>query len=340
MIDHPDIIPIFMSETTSDAENADGQNWLALGVDDSMLKQATPSHIWTIIDPWRPSFLKCQQAGFQPLPKLDNENGFAGAYIKAGKHKARNHIRILEALQRLAPKATLVITGEKTTGIDSLRRWCTQLAPIQGYFSKNHGKTFWLKRPDILDQATLASLYPASQYLEGQFLATPGTFSYRQIDKGSALLASFFQNRLSGHVADFGAGWGYLSVKALEQCNSITKLDLYEADIEALDAAKANLAAFADRLPIGFHWHDITQEVITQQYDAIICNPPFHEHRAKDVALGQNFIRMAATTLKKGRHLYLVANRQLPYENVLKDVFAKTSVLSDEKGFKVITAQK
>ena len=44
----------------------------------------------------------------------------------------------------------------------------------------------------------------------------PGCFSEKEIDDGSRLLSSKFSNQLYGKVADLGAGWGYLSAKALK----------------------------------------------------------------------------------------------------------------------------
>jgi hypothetical protein len=41
-------------------------------------------------------------------------------------------------------------------------------------------------------------------------------FSHDRIDAGSELLASRLPNDFKGDVADFGAGWGYLSVELAE----------------------------------------------------------------------------------------------------------------------------
>src|SRR3546814_1102771 len=77
-------------------------------------------------------------------------------------------------------------------------------------------------------------------------------------DLASALLAEHLPADLHGHAADLGAGWGYLSVELLQRCPGITALDLFEAEARALELARVNLAPFATRAKLGFHWHDVT----------------------------------------------------------------------------------
>jgi 16S rRNA (guanine1207-N2)-methyltransferase len=69
-------------------------------------------------------------------------------------------------------------------------------------------------------------------------------------------------------------------------------------------------------------------------------NPPFHEGRMTDSSIGVSFIRNAAAALHKGGMLYMVANSQLPYENVLKDHFGVVTKLDEKSGFKVYSAVK
>jgi len=156
-------------------------------------------------------------------------------------------------------------------------------------------------------------------------------FSARDIDKGSALLAEQFASKLHGRVADFGAGWGYLSAKALEA--GVEHIDLYESDYAALEAAKINAPGAA-----GYNWCDITREAPKGPFDTIIMNPPFHTSRAAEPALGQAFIEAASKALPQGGRLLMVANSRLPYEAVLTKHFRRFSALFHRDGFKVLEA--
>ncbi|WP_163277808.1 methyltransferase, partial [Klebsiella aerogenes] len=87
--------------------------------------------------------------------------------------------------------------------------------------------------------------------------------------------------------------------------------------------------AGASELPLSFHWHDVNGEAITEIYDTIVMNPPFHAGRSADPTMGQGFIAAAAKRLKPGGRLLLVANRQMPYEAALKSLFRSVLPVED-----------
>ncbi|MDN3718595.1 methyltransferase [Roseibium salinum] len=87
-------------------------------------------------------------------------------------------------------------------------------------------------------------------------------------------------------------------------------------------------------------WSDVTKG-IEGPYDFIVSNPPFHQAgKADRTDVGQGFIRAAAAGLRSGGDFYMVANRHLPYEQTLTEVFAHVVQLADEGGYKVIKAVK
>jgi len=87
-----------------------------------------------------------------------------------------------------------------------------------------------------------------------------------------------------------------------------------------------------------FHWLDLAQEPAPATYDAIVCNPPFHTGRASTPALGQKIIEVASRALKPQGLFYMVANRGLPYEPVLKQHFASFEPLADNNKFRISRA--
>ena len=117
-------------------------------------------------------------------------------------------------------------------------------------------------------------------------------------------------------------------------------LDVYEADDRALALARVNLAPYANRVALGFHWHDVLAGV-TGAYDFIVSNPPFHAASGCERPdIGRAFIAVAAQALAPGGRLLLVANRHLPYESVLDARFGQVQVLAQQSGFKVILATR
>ena len=78
------------------------------------------------------------------------------------------------------------------------------------------------------------------QKINSNFFTLPGCFSEKEIDDGSRLLSSKFSNQLFGKVADLGAGWGYLSAKALESNEHIKEISLIESNFNALNCSRIN----------------------------------------------------------------------------------------------------
>lgn len=208
--------------------------------------------------------------------------------------------------------------------------------------SKHKCRVFWA-RADGADAALADAwrgLDAPRPILDGRYRSRPGIFAWDRVDPASALLARHLPPTLSGHGADLGAGWGYLSAQVLERCAGVTALDVVEAEQRALDCARANLAGDSARVALEFLWHDVTAG-LPGRYDFIVSNPPFHALRGEPrPEIGRAFIAAAAEALRPGGQLWLVANRQLPYEDVLAARFAQLREVAQEGGFKVIAAVK
>lgn len=210
--------------------------------------------------------------------------------------------------------------------------------------SKHKCRAFWsAPLQDQIDQQLLQqwlTLDAPRPISDARFISRPGVFAWDRIDPASALLAKHLPKELKGRAADLGAGFGFLSVELLSQCSGINALDVYEAEARALDLAKQNLSELATRVPIKYHWHDVTQGLLGA-YDVIISNPPFHtQSRADRPDIGRRFISVAAEALNPGGCLWLVANRHLPYEEVLTSSFGHTRIVAQQDGFKIVVATK
>ena len=122
-----------------------------------------------------------------------------------------------------------------------------------------------------------------------------------------------------------------------ERTEGLDAIDLYEADFESLEAAKANLGA-AGRAGVRLPWHDLTAEKVEKKYDLIVMNPPFHHGRAAEPEIGQAMIRAASSALKPGGRLLMVQNRGLPYDQALRAGFSDVAEVARDGAFRVISA--
>ncbi len=281
---------------------------------------------------FRPEYLRLQKAGWSVVPRIDGGDYRLGQLLLT-KHKEENFANIARGWALLAEGGTLVCSGSNDDGAPSLEKQVGKALGLEGQLSKFHSRVFWLTRgdrnpPDYWRE--LASL----RRVDGGWLSQPGIFSWDSIDDGSALLAQHLPDDLSGHVADFGCGWGYLTRELLDRSPRVGKIDLIDAEHRAIEAARANITD----VRASFHWLDLTQEAAPAIYDAIVCNPPFHAGRASEPGLGQSVIAAAARALKPGGRFYMVANRGLPYEPQLKANFTSFETLADNNKFRVSRA--
>jgi 16S rRNA (guanine1207-N2)-methyltransferase len=262
----------------------------------------------------------------------------AAAIVTATRQRAESLGLIARALARVAPAGAVVVNGAKADGVDGLMRQVAGVIPLAGSFPKAHGKLFWFARPQALPEAVggWAEGYALRPNSDG-FVTGPGMFSPDHVDPGSRRLAAVFDARLAGRVADLGAGWGWLAARALAGSPTITALDLHEAEARALAAARRNVTDPR----AAFHWSDVARlDRPREGYDWIVTNPPFHQGRAAEPALGATFIAAAARLLKPGGRLLLVANRALPYEAALSRAFARHASLTEDGTYKVIEASQ
>jgi 16S rRNA (guanine1207-N2)-methyltransferase len=163
----------------------------------------------------------------------------------------------------------------------------------------------------------------------------PGVFSWDRPDPGSALLLRHLPP-LAGVGADFGCGVGLLA-RAVLQSQNVQHLRLIDIDRRAIEAARRNI----DDPRAAFAWTDLRADTAgLEDLDFVVMNPPFHDQGEEDRGLGAAFIRRAAAALKPKGVCWLVANRHLPYEALLKPLFPRLRQVVQAEGYKIYEARK
>jgi 16S rRNA (guanine1207-N2)-methyltransferase len=254
---------------------------------------------------------------------------YAAALVCLPRSREAARALIARAAAEVAPGGVIAVDGQKTDGIDTALKDLRGRVRLSESLSKAHGKlasfpagpdlSDWLARPAMVDG----------------FQTLPGIFSADGPDRGSVLLAAALPQKLGGKVADLGAGWGYLAAEILTR-PGVKRLDLVEAEADALDCARVNVTDPRAR----FHWADATGWRPDSLLDAVVMNPPFHLGRDADPALGAAFIRAARRMLAPDGSLWLVANRHLPYDAVLTECFLHQEEVAGDGGFRVIHAAR
>ena len=291
------------------------------------------------VQPFRPLYNALQKRGVDAQPEVTGTD-FDMALILMTRHRGQNENFVAEALTRLRPGGRIVVAGSKEDGVQSLRKRLNNLDVETEHLAKYHAQAFWFTRPD--DAGKLAdALRVKPAFVADRFITAPGMFSHGEVDAGSLYLARYLPKDYRKQAADFGAGWGYLTVALAEISPGIEGIDLYEADHAALEAARKNVAHLCPRLETRFHWLDLAREEVKARYDLIVMNPPFHEGgRAAEPGLGQAMIRKASEALRTGGELLLVANRGLPYEAALEQLFRTSGETARNARYKILWGKK
>lgn len=255
---------------------------------------------------------------------------YAAALVCLPRSREGARALISLAADEVAPGGIIVIDGQKTDGIDTALKELRGRVDLSDSLSKAHGKL-----ASFLAGSGLEDWRATTRGIDGGFQTLPGIFSADAPDPGSVLLAAALPGDLGGKVADLGAGWGFLAREILRR-PKVKRLDLVEAEADALTCAKANITDERAR----FHWADATTWKPESLLDVVVMNPPFHQGRDADPALGAAFLQAARRMLAPKGSLWLVANRHLPYDAVLSDAFLEYHEIAGTSAFRVIHATK
>ncbi|MEH6520226.1 class I SAM-dependent methyltransferase [Sulfitobacter sp.] len=259
-----------------------------------------------------------------------SEDSYAAAVVCLPRAKTEARAMIAEACA--LSKGVVVIDGQKTDGIEGILKAMKARVSVHGPVTKAHGKLFWIDAPAADCFADWAA---GPQLGEGGFWTAPGVFSADGVDLASALLADALPGKLGKQVCDLGAGWGFLSAHILMR-EGVEAVHLVEANHMALECARRNVSDPRAE----FHWADGTDWAPAFKLDTIVMNPPFHVGRAAEPQIGQAFVASAARLLAPHGHLWMVANRHLPYEAELKTRFMQVDEVGSDARFKLFHASR
>lgn len=305
--------------------------------------------------PFKPSADAWEQAGFQ---RVDEPAGrWPMVLLLPGKSRDETLAWFAKAYDLLEPEGVLVAAMPNTAGAARFEKALAEAAGGITSIQKHKCRAFQVKKSNGWNETLLNEWRELGKrrVIPGTaFKTMAGIFSADHIDPGSQLLADHLPASIRGNVADLGAGWGFLTDAVLKRCPAVERVDLFEADSRALACAEENLSHHqrglghrasdsspcltGDERELGFHWHDVTKG-LPGTYDAIVMNPPFHTGQTTDVDLGRSFLK-AAASLNRGGKLFLVANRQLPYEAGLAALGLRSRNVAENSVYKILFAER
>ncbi|SFX73344.1 class I SAM-dependent methyltransferase [Marinospirillum alkaliphilum] len=254
----------------------------------------------------------------------------------------------LQQLPTLQP-ATLLLAGETQGGIKALAKQLQDRECRIAKLDSARRCALWQLQPDdlnLLDLKTASGTNPL-HYWPGpadlQLASQPGVFSHGRVDEGSALLLETLKehhSQLQGNqLLDVGCGCGLLGAWLLKH-QPHWQLTAVDVSGFALAATRATLQA--NQLSGQVLPADVFQGVESHTpaggFDLLLSNPPFHTGKATDYGPARRLILEAPAHLRKGGQLWLVANRFLPYPDLLQQAFGSFNILAETGKFRVYQA--
>ncbi|MDR3162941.1 MAG: methyltransferase [Helicobacteraceae bacterium] len=291
-----------------------------------------------MIQSFFPRYADLKKNGFSAASSIEGQGEFECGVIFAAKDQKRNLYDLSLLMASVRNGGMIALVSPNGLGGRSFMKNARLVLSGAEEFFKRKNRILIAKNDKEFLNSDFYDKYRSFGDLKeigNSMFTRAGVFSSKKIDNGSKLLIETVKNEpIRGAAADFGSGNGYLSYELLKRFNDIRSISLFEADYNALEVSKTNIKdKRAD-----FIWSDITTLERDRKFDVIISNPPFHSGAEADISLGKRFISSAYNVLKKDGVFYVVANRELPYEKIVRTLFNRQITMVEKDGYKVFKA--
>lgn len=283
------------------------------------------------------------------------EQRFDGVIIYWPKSKKHGLMLSEFATSQLTEKGILLIVGDNKGGIKSAGKLLDKGGiPTQKLDSARHctllsgGKSESANEFDLSSQINRYCITYESTQIQLQTL--PGAFSSDGLDPGTELLLAdlpmLFEPLLKAkkdatrkiHILDFACGNGVIGLalaKYFEQHSVAYHLTLSDVNAIALQCAEESIVLnqlSKDNISV-ISSDGLNQ--ITEKFDYIVSNPPFHSGTKTDYSISEQFFRHAKQKLLPSGKLRIVANRFLKYPDQLESVYGNLKIITKNSKFSV-----
>lgn len=278
------------------------------------------------------------------------DNSIDYFFYRISKEKPVVHHLLNEAWRCLKPNGKLFIAGHKNEGIKTYIDKATKLYSAHkhiikettAYFSVIEKCSAYNTEYNLDDshyhQLRLISEEPC------QIHSKPGLFGWNKIDQGSQYLVNQLPHLLSTHphkplkALDLGCGYGYLTLAAaqLDACKTIEYWVMTDNNAAALRTAEHNIKLNSiDAEILAADCGDL----ISDTFDLILCNPPFHQGFSVEGDLTDRFLASTKRLLAPQGMAIFVVNQFIPLERKASGLFRTINRCSSNGSFKVISLE-
>lgn len=280
--------------------------------------------------------LACEKQDLRSEFGLPSQHEFSSALLYWPKSKAFGHSLLRWMASQIKQPTTVYLLaandaggkslnnavkdfGEEIIKLDVARKcslWSFKLTPIDDFSWEKELSTFSY---DNLDGNAL------------EFSTYPGVFNTGKLDVGTKLLLDNISLNKRGRVLDLACGSGIIGITCKLRQPELY-VEMVDIDGMALTSAEFNTKKFGLDCPV-FVSDGLSN---TKKFNTIICNPPFHQGKETDYNFAQQLIRTAKQHLLPRGEVWIVANRQLAYEQWAEKSCNSVESVVQGNGFKVL----
>ena len=278
----------------------------------------------------------CEKQGLQSEFGLPSQHSFETALVYWPKSKAFGHSLLRWLGSQIKQPLTVYLLaandaggkslnnavkdfGDDITKVDVARKcslWSFKLNPVNDFSWENESSHFTY---DNLEGEALT------------FSTYPGVFNTGKLDVGTQLLLDNITLNKRGRVLDLACGSGVIGLTCKTRQPELY-VEMVDIDGMALASAEVN------NKKLGFDCPIFISDGLTniKKFNTIICNPPFHQGKDTDYNFAQQLIRTAKQHLLPRGEVWIVANRQLAYEQWAEKSCHSVENIVQDNGFKVL----
>lgn len=302
----------------------------------------------TIVSNRYDSFLDAQQAGlpahFNDMDLAACGEGFHTLIYRISKEKALVHHIINASKAALKADGQLILIGGKQEGIKTYIDKASEfIGPVVFQENGDHSTRIahLQKAATHADAPPLDDKdYPRFRQIGEQhglhFYSKPGQFGWDKCDQGSQYLAEHFATcfaeKSAGTVLDLGCGYGYLAL----QVSRFAPERIVATDNNAAALASCRFNFEQNGIAMGNVVADDCGKRITEKFDTIVCNPPFHQGFSTSGEMTDRFIEQTRRLLKPTGQALFVVNQFIPLEQKAASSFRKVEIFARNKSFKLV----
>jgi 23S rRNA (guanine1835-N2)-methyltransferase len=166
-------------------------------------------------------------------------------------------------------------------------------------------------------------------------------FSRTGLDIGARFFIEHLPSDLEGEIVDLGCGNGVIGLTLLEKNPQANVVFVDESPMAVASSrlnVETNMPEALDRCE--FMINNALSGVEPFRFNAVLCNPPFHQKHALTDNIAWEMFHHARRCLKINGELYIVANRHLDYFHKLKKIFGNCATVATNNKFVVLKAVK